>query len=115
MNYSRISKTTGIALIVAATLVDLAQFFATFLALIPFIGFVIVFAANTLISVCALIFFGICFSHVGVSLLDSRRALGTLGTILGEAVPFINSMLWWTCLVSYIVITEWRKPEGAVE
>lgn len=112
MNYSRISKSAGWSLIIAAVLVDLTQFFVTFLALIPFIGFVLVFAVNIIISACAFIIFGIWFSHLGLSLLESRRALGTLGTILGETVPFVNSMLWWTCLITYIVISEWRKPEG---
>src|SRR4051812_2786605 len=101
MNTPRISKSTGAIMIAFAALFDLIQFFVNFLAIIPVIGIVLVAILGPFISFIASISFGIWCSHLGVSLLDSKRSLGFLGTIVGEFVPVIDSAPFWTCLIAY--------------
>jgi hypothetical protein len=102
MDAPRIDRATGITMIVVAVVFDTAQFFMTF---IPFIGWIL----SSFISIFATFTFGIWCSHLKMSLLDSKRALGFLGTLVGETVPFINGMWWWTILITYTVLSEWGR------
>lgn len=109
MNPSRISREVGIMMIVVAFVIDCIQALVTLLAAVPFIGFAIVAAVNFLISFVTAMLFGIWCSHMGVSLLSAKRSLGFLSTIVGESIPFVDGMFWWTIFISYTVITEWRR------
>lgn len=106
MNNRRISLAQGIPMIVVAGAIDFIQFLLT---LVPFVGWLI----TPLISICAVFLFGIWFSHYGVSLFDSKRILGTLGTTLGEMLPIIGALPMWTARVTYTIITE-RTTEGTL-
>jgi hypothetical protein len=103
MNTSRISLVGGGLMIAFAGLVDFIQFLFTF---IPFIG---MFLSSMVTFVVALIF-GIWFSHNEMSMMDPKRILRFLGTMLGEFTPGINAVPIWTGSVSYTVIQEWRTP-----
>lgn len=104
MNTGRISSATGWFMIACAALVDGIQFL---LVLIPFIGWVL----GWFLTIIAAFLFGIWFSHHGVSMMSPKRILGFGGTLLGEILPFINGAPFWTSLVVYTVINEWRSPE----
>jgi hypothetical protein len=101
MEAPKISRGMGKAMILFAFVIDAIQFALT---LIPFVGWVFALIVGFL----AAMIFGIWCSHLGISLMDSKRSFGFLGTILGELVPFINGMWWWTVFISYTVITERR-------
>lgn len=109
MDGPRISKSTGGIMIACAVFVDLAQFLITLLAAIPLVGIIIVAVINPIISFAASMIFGIWCSHLGMSLMNGKRVLGFLGTLGAEVIPFIDSFPWWTCLIAYTVITEWRR------
>ena len=104
MSTERISTSTGGWMITCAALIDSIQFL---LVLIPFIGW----ALGWLMSVTASFMFGMWFSHHGLSLMSSKRVFGFLGTILGEWIPFINAAPLWTALVTFTVVSEWRRSE----
>ncbi len=42
------------------------------------------------------------FSHHGISVVASKRALGFGGTIIGEFIPLLNALPLWT---AFVVIT----------
>lgn len=98
----------GGLLIAVAFLVDVVQGLLTY----AIIGFFL----DTFISIFASVAFGISFSHYGVSLMDDRRVARFLATIVGEMIPGLNVVLWWTALVSYTVYEEWKsKPQSDAE
>ena len=99
MNDRKISLAQGIPMIVIAGVIDLIQFLLT---LIPFVGWLLA----SIVSICAAFIFGIWFSRLGMSMLDPKRILGTLGTMLGETIPIINAFPMWTARVTYTIITE---------
>jgi len=105
MNTERVGSVTGKFMIAIAVLVDITQFL---LVLIPFVGWLL----GMVLSIVASFLFGIWFSHHGVSLMSSKRVLGFLGTMVGEWIPFISAAPFWTCLVAFTVIQEWRLPKG---
>ena len=96
----------GVLMITVAAIFDFTQFVLT---LIPFIGWIL----SPIVSICAWLLFGIWFHHVGVSLFATSRILGTVGAMIGEAVPFINGFPWWTAREVVAVKYEWWK-KGAV-
>ena len=102
MNTSRISLATGALMIALAVLIDFAQFVLD----IAIVGFIL----DSFITVIAAFIFGIWFSHVGVSLMHPKRVLGFLGTILGELIPGIDAIPFWTFNIATTVIREWRSP-----
>lgn len=105
MNTERISSATGKFMIAIAAVIDGIQFL---LVLIPFIGWFI----SSIMSIVAAFLFGIWFSHLHVGLMRPQRILGFGGAILGEILPFIGGGVpFWTSLVAYNVIREWRSPE----
>lgn len=91
-------------MIACAALIDFMQFL---LALIPFIGGFL----GMFLSVISMFLFGIWFSHEDVSLMSSKRVMGFLSTIVGEAIPYVDAIPFWTGLVSFTVINEWRRPD----
>ena len=91
-------------MITCAALIDFLQFL---FALIPFVGGIF----GMFLSVIASFLFGIWFSHEDVSLMSSKRIMGFLSTILGEAIPYVDAIPFWTGLVAFTVINEWRSPE----
>ena len=103
---SKISRSTGILMITVAAVIDFSQFILT---LIPFVGWIL----SPLVSFCTWLLFGIWFHHLGVSLFDTNRILGTVGAMIGEAAPFINAFPWWTARVFVAITSEWRR-KGAV-
>ncbi|PIR84180.1 hypothetical protein COU18_00285 [Candidatus Kaiserbacteria bacterium CG10_big_fil_rev_8_21_14_0_10_51_14] len=103
MNTSKISGGTGGVMICFAMVVDGMQGLIT---LIPFIGFLIA----PVMSIFAALLFGIWFSHNDVSMMDPKRVLGFGGTILGEVMPIVNVIPFWTGNITYTVIQEWRRP-----
>jgi len=113
MNGPRISSTTAGAMIVLAVIIDVLQLGVSALVLIPFIGFVLAMLLGPFISFIAAVIFGIWFSSCGLSLLQERRTLGFLGTILGEIVPFLGAIPWWTFFISFTVISERLKSGKA--
>lgn len=104
MSTERIGSLTGKLMITVAALIDITQFL---LVLIPFVGWLL----GMVLSILTSFLFGIWFSHHGVSLMSSKRVLGFLGTMLGEWIPFIDAAPFWTCLVAFTVIQEWRSSE----
>lgn len=88
-------------MITVAVIIDVTQFFLT---LIPFLGWFLEFC----LGIFAWVLFSIWCSHYGVSLYSSKRALGTIGTIVAEVVPFIDAAPWWTINIAYTVTSEWR-------
>lgn len=110
MDTPRISKPVGVAMIVIVFILDSIQLVAGFiLLLIPLIGIVLATVCGWMVSVFTAFLFGIWFSHYNVSLLDSKRAWGLLLTLIGEFAPGANAGYWWTWLVFYTVLKEWRK------
>ena len=87
-------------MIAAAVLVDLAQFGLD----IAIIGFIV----DTVISAVIGVIFGMWFSHHGVHMVK-KNPLGFWSVLAGELIPFINSAPFWTCLVAYTVVNEWRS------
>lgn len=102
MNERKVGLGAAALLILVAGAIDLFQFLIT---LIPFVGWLI----TPIISICAAIIFGFWFSYLGIPMLDPKRVLGTLGTMLGEMVPIINAFPMWTARVTYTIINE-RTP-----
>ena len=96
MNTERISYTTGGFLIGVAVLVDILDFILA----LGFFGFII--------DAPATLFFGIAFSHVGVSMMDGDRVLKFLSTSLIEAVPIFDDFPAWTYTVASTVWREWH-------
>lgn len=86
-------------MMVVAGTIDFFQFLLTF---VPFVGWLV----TPIVSICAALLFGIWFSHLGISMLDPKRMLGTFGTMLGEMTPIINASPMWTARVAYTIITE---------
>ncbi len=103
MNTERISITGGATMIMFAVATDILQF----LLMIPLVGLIL----NTFISIVAAMGFGLAFSHYDTSLMSHERVLGFGGTIVGEVVPVVDGIPFWTFLVARTVITEWRRPE----
>lgn len=95
----------GIAMIAVAALIDLLQFFLTFLL----IGLVV----NFFISIVALLIFYGWFSVNGVSFLAGKRAFTRLMTFsagfLGELIPLINAMPLWTASITMTVLQSRRR------
>jgi len=102
MNTSRVSLFGGGLMMAVAGLFDGIQFL---LALIPFIGIFL----SSVVTVVAALVFGIWFSHNDMSIMDPKRALRFLGTMLGEFIPGVNAIPIWTSSVTYTVIQEWRR------
>lgn len=80
------------------------------------IGLAIVFDAISLVPLLGTIgdlfasfIFGIWFSHHGFSSIK-ERPLGFLGTILIEAIPFLDMFPTWTI---YVVTTIWKINKTA--
>ena len=96
-------------MIVCAALVDILQILVSTLVTIPLIGFAIVFTINPLITFVASMVFGIWGSHLGMSLLSPKRALGFSGTILLELIPIFDDLPGWTVYIAYTVFREWRR------
>lgn len=103
MNTSRINMASGGLAIALAVLIDVFQFV---LMLVPIVGWFL----SSVVSVVSMFLFGIWFSHLGVGLFSEKRILGTLGAMLGEALPLANGFPLWTIRISTVVINEWRSP-----
>jgi len=98
MNTERIGKATAFILTTVAVLVDGADFLLGFGAL------------GILVDIPAAFFFGVCFSHCGVSMMDPKRVFKFLATIGAEAIPIVNDVPWWTITVVSTIRKEWREP-----
>ena len=103
MNTSRISIVTGGLMIACAAVIDFLQFL---LDLIPFAGWIL----GWVVSIIAILVFGVWLSHEEVSMMDPKRALRFLGAMLGESIPIVNAVPLWTGVITYTVIQEWGSP-----
>ena len=103
MNTERISLAGGGTMILFAVATDVVQF----LLMIPLIGLLL----NSFISIVAAMGFGLAFSHYDMSLMSPDRVLGFGATIVGEVVPAVDAIPFWTFLVARTVVSEWRRPE----
>jgi hypothetical protein len=86
-------QTPGAFFIVIAILFDLLTF-------IPFVG--------TFVSLLAAMFFAVALSHHDVPL-GSRYAGRFLFTIVGELLPFVGALPFWTLMVMSIRSSERRR------
>lgn len=97
---------TGGLMIAVAVGFDSLQFLGD----IAYIGFIL----DSLVSFIASIIYGIWFSHHDISLMGPDRALGFLGTILGELVPGVNALPFFTFYITSTVIREWASSEEEI-
>ena len=100
---SRISRGTGIAMIAAAVAIDALQIGAD----VAIIGFFV----DTVLDGMAAIFFGIWFSHNGVSF-AGKYPLGFWGALAVEAIPGINALPVWSFAVIRAVQQEWAQKNS---
>ncbi|MDO8576443.1 MAG: hypothetical protein Q7R90_03950 [bacterium] len=104
MNTEKISLAAGGTLIASAVVFDIIQF----LLVLPWIGLLV----NSIISIFAAMFFGMSFSHYDMSIMSPERFLGFGGTMVGEVIPGVDIIPFWTVFVARTVIHEWRSPRG---
>ena len=98
-------------MILVAICIDGVQSLTYMLLFIPIVGLVLAPVLGFIISMVANVFFGLCFSHLGMSLYSSTRSGKTLLVMVLEYTPGFNAIWWWTILISYTVFTEWRRKD----
>ncbi len=100
----KIGNVTAGLMIASALLFDAAQ---ALVSLIPLVGFI--FAM--LLDFTATFFFGIWFSHIGLSQIK-RNPLGFFGTSLLEFIPFFDVLPAWTFFIATTIVRERARNNG---
>ncbi len=102
----KISNTTAVIFTCLAFGADAVNILLDF---IPIVGFILVPINDFL----AMLFFSIAFSHCNASLWSSKRAGGTLLTIVVDAIPFGDFTFPWTWRVASVAFNERFPPQEA--
>jgi hypothetical protein len=94
------------AMIFMAVILDIIQFFISF---IPFIGFIIA----PCIGIIAAVFFGLWFAAMGVNYFGGKKAhlkiIAIMGASVSEIIPLFDMLPAITCSVLVIIFAVWLE------
>lgn len=98
-----IGKIGGTLMVAVAVLFDFVQFLLT----ISVFGM----ALAPLVSLIAIITFGIWLAHYNMSIFSARRIARFGLTTIGELIPGIDALPLWSITIGYTVLTNLKKPQ----
>lgn len=106
------TKITGIMaamLITVAVIFDGVQFVAEWLNVIPILGTIAAQVITKGIDIVAILGFYIWLKSLNVSFADPKRAIRFFGAFLGELIPILDALPFWTIGIFFTVASVWAE------